>query len=133
MDEFTKQVAQKTIEEIKTSLQKGNYDYSDTIPIHLIELSLMTGSEIGVFIGEVLESGLTQYMSAFTGHDIPNDKKTAHIDSMLVLITDISNSVSSGDDQTIYRALSKLRLHVTQQQKAFPLQYKRLNRRQKLF
>lgn len=133
MDKFTKQVAQKTIEEIKTYMQKGNYDYSDTIPIHLIELSLMTGSEMGVFIGEVLESGLTQYLSALNGHDIPNDKKTAHIDSMLALITEISNSISSDDDQMIYRALSKLRLHVTQQQKAFPLQYKGLKRRSKFF
>ena len=88
---------------------------------------------MGVFIGEVLESGLTQYLSALNGHDIPNDKKTAHIDSMLALITEISNSISSDDDQMIYRALSKLRLHVTQQQKAFPLQYKGLKRRSKFF
>lgn len=133
MDELTKQVVQKTIVDISTSFQKGNYDYSGAIPNNLIEFSLMTDSEMGIFIGEVLESGLAQYASLLRRHSIPNDEKTVHIDGMLLRISEISNSVSSDDDQAIYRALSKLRLHVTQQQKKFPIQYKQLKRKGSFF
>ena len=124
MEELTKQVVQKTIAEITTSLQKGNYVYSNDLSSGIIDFSLMTNSEMGVFIGEVLEAVLIEYTSLFNEHIIENDEERSQIDIILPLIDEINSSVSLNDDQMIYSALSKLRLYVTKQQKAFPLLYR---------
>ena len=130
MDEFIKQVAQKTIDGIEASLQNSNYEHSGTIPANLIDLSLMVESKIGVFIGEVLESALTQFLMAFKKYEIPDNERPHHIGNILMLINDLRKDIGSEDDQVIYGALSSLRFYVTQQQKSFPLQYKELKRRQ---
>ena len=129
MDQTTKQVMQKTLTEIGISLEKGNYDHSSDLATSIIEFSLMTDSEMGVFAGEVLEAVIMEYGLLLREYNISNSEKTTQNCEVLLLIDQIKSSISSDDDQSIYNALSKLRLYVTKQQKSFPLQYKHRNKR----
>ena len=133
MDQTTKQVMQKTLTEIGISLEKGNYDHSSDLATNIIEFSLMTDSEMGVFAGEVLEAVIMEYGLLLREYNISNSEKTTQNCEVLLLIDKIKSSISSDDDQSIYDALSKLRLYVTKQQKSFPLQYKHRNKRRSLY
>ena len=132
MEELVKQTIQKIIIDIGTSLQKGNYRYSNILPSEITDFSLIIDSERGVFIGEVLEAIIMEYASLFRMYVVPNTEKDLHSE-ILSLISEVKDSISSDDDQKIYSTLSKLRFYVTKQQKAFPLRYKQRDRGESFF
>ena len=131
MEELVKQTTRKIITEIDASLQKGSYNHSNTLPNQIIDFSLIIDSEMGVFIGEVLEGAIIQFTSLFREYVIPNNEKI--LQEISPLLNEINNSISSDEDQNIYRALSKLRLYVTKQQKIFPVLYKQRDGRGQFF
>ena len=131
MAELVKQTIQKIITDIGASLQKGSHNHSDTLPSQIIDFSLIVDSEMGVFIGEVLEGAIMQFTSLFRDYVIPDNEKI--LQGISPLLSELDSSISSDDDQKIYHALSKLRLYVTKQQKTFPVLYKQRNKRGSFF
>lgn len=125
IDESSKSIILKTIQEITNSLENDRNNHATEITSDIITYTIMNGSDMGVFIGEVLESSLIQHQQLFVVFDVGAEDKKSEISKIVPFINKIFSSIQSDNELKIYNSLVDLRVYVTQQQKDFGNKYKR--------
>ena len=113
MDKTTRNLIQKTVLKLKKSTGKGDFEHASHLCRNIIDLSHTTDSEMGMFIGEVLEVVFLEYAECFKGYYVDEQEKANVIKMISPLIDEIDNSLSLNDDQGIYKALSSLRFQAS--------------------
>ena len=109
---------------IKT-LENNNLLDAGRIGTRITDIAVALKSNLGVFVGETVESSFLQLFESMAVYQISEDEYAKEIQSLIPLVGALTDSMESGETSAVYSALLDLRFHATMTQYDLPHKYKR--------
>lgn len=124
MNAVVREAVVKILESLKGALENGTLYNTDMHGTRITSVSAALESKLGVLVGETIESSLMQLYLDMRHLQIDEDGWSREAHAILPFVDALLDSLKSGNEISIFAALSELRYHATRTQHELSSRYR---------